>query len=471
MDDCHENRKGFLSLPRELRDQIYRHWWRDEERTHRNDDEGIWIPFEDPEMPVQPIRIKRMRTNKTIPKHAWPGLLLSHQIRNELLTSAFHKLSLSLTIQHLTINELCLAPWSSQQWTIPPTTLAHARSLDLRIDLIPRYSFAQRHTLESQMKMLREHGYNVYMGEPRNAQHRLHMSNRAYGTIGKRHVELRTPAEAFARFETAMEGVTAMVARKGLAMPDSDRDEFNSSRHLQRYLFWEIMVAGKGSAIVERFWERVEAIKRCWHVDLPWCDYLMWIKDDVWRRDEEIANMLDVVLWEDFVAGMRRLAEQVRELVQEAKMLKTLRLHLRMEDEAIAGMEKALKMILDDCPVFGELKGLESISLFSKADMFSGEYATHVEQWTSLKGLRASAGLRKAIEDAGFEGPVNVKIGRQELVSGRDILFASSQWANQAERRSIRVRRRLRVTPDRNFRGRIRANQQVHGAGWIPKSV
>ena len=419
MDNCLKNRTGFLSLPRELRDQIYSHWWADEERIHRNDDEGIWIPFEDPERPAHAMRIKRVRTNKTIPKHSWPALLLNHQTRSELLASAFHNLALTLTIEHLTIDEPCLAAWTPQQWAIPPTTLAYARSLDLRIELVPRYSFAQRHTLESQMKMLRERGYNVYMGEPRNAQHRLHMSARACRTVGKRHVELRTPAAAFARFEAAMDEVKGAVARKGLVMPDSDRDEFNSDRHLQRYLFWEMMVAGKRSAVMERFWERVEAIKRCWHVDLPWSDYLAWFKDDVWRRDEEIAAILDAVLWEDFVASMRRLAVEVKELVREAKMLRTLRLHLRMGDEAIAGMDKALKIVLDECPEFGELKGLESISLFSKADLFSGEYMTHVEQWTSSEGLRESAGLKKAIENAGAEERLNVKIGHQELVSTR----------------------------------------------------
>ena len=222
---------------------------------------------------------------------------------------------------------------------------------------------------------------------------------------------------------------------------------------------------------MERFWERVEAIKRCWHVDLPWSDYLAWFKDDVWRRDEEIAAMLNGVLWEDFVASMRRLAGQVKELVREAKILRTLRLHLRMGDEAIAGMDKALKRVLHECPEFGELKGLESISLFSKADLFSGEYMTHVEQWTSSEGLWESVGLRKAIENAGLEEPMNVKIGRQELVSACDIIDASSQWADQVERRSFRVRRRLRATPDRNFRRRIRANRQVHRAGWIPKGV
>ena len=277
------------------------------------------------------------------------------------------------------------------------------------------------------MKMLRERGYNTYMGEPRNAQHRLHMSARACKDIGKRHVELRTPAAAFARFEAAMEGVKEAVARKGLVMPDSNRDEFNSDRHLQRYLFWEMMVVGNGTAMTERFWERVEAIKRCWHVDLPWSDYLAWFENDVWRRDEEIAAMLDGVLWEDFVASMRRLEVQVRELVQEAKMLRTLRLHLRMGDKAIAGMDKALMRVLHECPEFRELKRLESISLFSKADLFNGEYVTHVEQWTSSEGLRESAGLKKAIDHAGIEEPVSIKIGRQELVSVRSIFDASGQ--------------------------------------------
>src|SRR6516162_4453612 len=128
MDNCPENRTGFLSLPRELRDQIYSYWWEDRKDVHRNDDDGTWIPFEHPEKPAQPIRTKGVRTNRTIPKPSSPALLLNHPPRAEFLASAFHDLSLTLSIQHLAINEPCLAPWPCHRWTVPPTTLAHART-------------------------------------------------------------------------------------------------------------------------------------------------------------------------------------------------------------------------------------------------------------------------------------------------------------------------------------------------------
>lgn len=406
---------GFLTLPRELRDQIYGHWSKEEEYRHQKD-EGAWIPFEGSDKPAQYIRINAWRINSILDKNFSHGLLLNHQIALEFLSTAFKGLHLLLNIEHLAINET-LAPWTLESWTIPALVLENARELDIRIELIPRTSFALRHTIEAQMKLLRDLGYNSYMGEPRNSQHRTLMNMRRVQTIGKNHIEWRTPESAFQNFDAAMRPLAEAVAERGLRMPEATRDEFDSDRHLQRYLFWEMMGAGKNSAMMNRFWQRVEAIKKVWFVDLPWGDYLRWFKEDVYARDGEMAEMLERVLWDDFMVGMRRLVEQLMVLCEAAKNLRALRVHLRVEDEAIAGVRCALWELLEEVPAFMELKGLESISLFSNGNLFNGEYMTNVEQWTS-NSVGESGGLRNAIGKSGEpeQDLVNIRIKSGRLV-------------------------------------------------------
>lgn len=410
--DIDTERTGFLSLPRELRDHIYGYWWNDEEHRY-HDDDGTWIPFEDPEKPAQSTHITAWRINSTISKNYSQALLLNHQIASEFLSSVFKDLHLLLNIEHLAINE-SFAPWPLQSWTIPPLFLDNARELDVRVRLVPRHSFTQRHTIEAQMKLLRDRGYNNYMGEFSNAVHRSAMSVRKAQTIGKRHVEWRTPETAFRRFEEGMAPVTAAVAERGLRMPESVRDEYDSDLHLQRYVFWELMSAGKHSAMRNRFDQRIEAIKKVWHVELPWGDWLGWFRNDVYGRDAELAEMLERVLWEDFVVGMRLLAEQLSALSEAARNLKTLRIHFRVQDEAVAGVRCALWELLEEIPSFMELKSLDSISLFSKGELFNGGYATNIEQWTS--NLDNSADLRTAIARSGVAEPVNIKIKGARLV-------------------------------------------------------
>ena len=405
---------GFLCLPRELRDQVYQHWWNASEYCYR-DDEGTWIPFEDSDQPGQPLHVSGLRINRLIDKHCSQALLLNHQISAELLSSAFKDLHLTINVSHLAINE-ALAPWTLSSWGIPATALANARHLDVRVCVIPRWAFATRHTIEAQKRALRERGYNNYMGEARNAAHRAAMSLRRAQVVGRQHIEWTTPACAFEVFAAAMEALAAEVAARGLAMPDACRDEFDSDRHLQRYFFWELMGAGKHSAMMNRFWQRIEAIKKVWNVELPWGDYLAWFKADVYDQDAEMAAMLERILWEDFVVGMRRLGEHLTELTEAATNLERLRVHLRVEDEAIAGVGCALWELLEEVPSLMELRGLESISLFSKGERLNGDYTTNIEQWTSQHDPNTATSLRDAIAKSGVEEPVNIKIKSGRLV-------------------------------------------------------
>ena len=405
---------GFLSLPRELRDQVYQQWWSASGYGHKDDD-VIWIPFEDPNQPGQPLRVSGWRINRVIDKDHLHTLLLNHQISSELLSSAFADLDLTLHISHLTINEALAAPPLST-WALPAGALTHARHLSVRVAAVPRWSFAARHTIEAQKRALRERGHNSYMGEPRNAAHRAALSMRRAQVVGGRHVEWATPAGAFAAFADAMGPLAEALAGRGLRMPDAARDEFDSDTHLQRYLFWELIGVGRQTAIMNRFWQRIEAIKKVWNVELPWGDYLAWFKRDVYGRDAEMAAMLERILWEDFVAGVRRLREQLTELAEKAPNLKTLRVHLRVEDEAIAGIKCALWELLEEEPSLMELRNLESISLFSKGEALNGEYRTNVEQWTSEHHPNRDGGLRDAIGKSGADQPVQIKIKSGRLV-------------------------------------------------------
>jgi len=405
---------GFLSLPRELRDQVYQQWWSASEYRYKDDD-AIWIPFEDPNQPGQPFRVSGWRINRLIDKDHLHMLLLNHQISSELLSSAFKDLHLTISIEHLAINET-LAPWTLSSWGIPPGPLAHARHLDVRVALVPRWAFAARHTIEAQKRALRERGHNSYMGEPRNSAHRAALSMRRAQVVGGRHVEWTTPPSAFEAFAAAMEPLGAAVAERGLAMPDRCRDDFDSDTHLQRYLFWELIGVGRQTAIMNRFWQRIEAIKKVWNVELPWGNYLAWFKRDVYGQDAEMAATLKRILWEDFVAGIRRLREELTELAEKAVNLETLRVHLRVEDEAIAGVKCALWELLEEEPSLMELRNLESISLFSKGEALNGEYITNIEQWTSQHHPNRYGGLREAIGKSGAEQPVQIKIKSSGLV-------------------------------------------------------
>lgn len=421
--DIDTERRGFISLPRELRDQIYEYWSNDEAYRY-HDDDGTWIPFEDPEKPAQCTQITTWRINNTLSRDYSQALLLNHQIASEFLSSVFSDLHLLLSIEHLAINE-SFAPWTLQSWNIPALFLDNAREMDIRVSLIPRYSFAQRHTIEAQLKLLRDRGYNNYMGEFSNAVHRSAMSVRKAQTIGKKHIEWRSPESAFARFEEMMAPVSAAVAERGMSMPERVKDEYDSDRHLQRYVFWELMSAGKHSAMRNRFDQRIEAIKKVWHVELPWGDWMGWFKDDVYGRDAELAEMLERVLWEDFIVGMRMLAEQLLALSEAAKNLTTLRVHLRVQDGAVAGVRCALWELLEEIPTFMELKSLESVSLFSKGDLFNGGYATNIEQWTS--NVDNSADLRAAIARSGVAEQVNIRIKGGRLVRNLDLMINYSK--------------------------------------------
>jgi hypothetical protein len=412
-------RTGFLSLPRELRDQIYRYWSNDEQYRYTND-EGTWIPFEGPEKPAQSIRVTGWKVNHILDKDYAHALLLNHQVGSEYLSAAFQDLHLVLNIEHLSINE-SLPPWTLASWGIPRLFIENAKEIDIRIEFIPRLSFAQGHTIEAQMKHLREHGYNSYMGEPRNSQHRTIMNMRRFQTIGKDHIQWRTPETAFENFEAMMQPVGAAVADRGMSMPETIKDDYDSDRHLQRFIFWELMSSPKHSAVFNRFQQRLEAIKKVWHVELPWGEYLQWFKDDVYSRDEEMARMLEMVLWDDFIAGLRNLVEQLTILMEAPRELKALRLHLRLQDEAIAGVKGALWEILEEVPAFMEMKSVEYISLFNKDDTLSGEYAASLEQWSSRKSVSEGTGLQAALAKYGAKESVNMRIKAGQLVSSPEV--------------------------------------------------